>query len=170
MKISYLDPFIYLDLLTPELYAVHWQSVMDLLVLVGCDRGEDGLWEAERLYSFPSRNRFGWRELTAEVFPDHVDAGLIFVHRVQDDLEIKKVISSATPLQPQEHISVAVWIKSLWHNEVVNIKAAWSNMRTCCITVCTHVDEIWIRPTQGWVSHIDVLASEHWGCSFPSGP
>ncbi len=156
--------------LTPELYAVHWQSVMDLLVLVGCDRGEDSLWEAERLYSFPSRNRFGWRKLAAEVFPDHVDAGLIFVHRVQDDLEIKKVISSATPPQPQEHISAAVWIKCLWHNEAVNIKAAWSNMRTCCITVCTHVDEIWIRPTQGWVSHIDVLASEHWGCSFPSGP
>lgn len=78
---------------------------MDLLVLVGCDRGEDGLWEAERLYSFPSRNRFGWRELAAEVFPDHVDAGLIFVHRVQDDLEIKKVTTSATPPQPQHFCS-----------------------------------------------------------------
>jgi len=67
---------------------------MDLLVLVGCDRSEDGLWEAERLYSFPCRNRFGWRKLAAEVFSDHVDTGLILVHRVQDDLEIKRVISS----------------------------------------------------------------------------
>lgn len=78
---------------------------MDLLVLVGCDRSEDGLWEAERLYSFPCRNRFGWRKLAAEVFSDHVDTGLILVHRVKDDLEIKSYIInySATTTRPHLH-------------------------------------------------------------------
>lgn len=115
---------------------------MDLLVLVGCDRSEDGLWEAERLYSFPCRNRFGWRKLAAEVFSDHVDTGLILVHRVKDDLEIKRVISSTTLPQPRDRTYTAVLITFQWHNEAVNIKAAWTNMRTCCISVCTHVDEI----------------------------
>lgn len=77
---------------------------MDLLVLVGCDRSEHGLWEAERLYSFSCRNRFSWRKLAAEVFPDHVDTGLILVHRVQDDLEIKSYIINYSATTTRAHL------------------------------------------------------------------
>lgn len=67
-------------------------TVMDLLVLVGGNRSKDGLWEAECLHTLPSGNRFGWGKLAAEVLPDHMDTRLIFVHGVQDDLEINTVI------------------------------------------------------------------------------
>lgn len=65
---------------------------MDLLVLVGGNCGKDGLWKAESLHTLPGGNSFGWRKLVAEVLSDHMDTGLIFVHGVQDDLEINRVI------------------------------------------------------------------------------
>lgn len=58
-----------------------------LLVLVSSDGGEDGLREAEGLDPLPGRHRLVWRQLAAEVLPDDVNARLILVHGVEDDLK-----------------------------------------------------------------------------------
>lgn len=58
-----------------------------LLVLVGSDGGEDGLREAEGLDSLPAGHRLVLRQFAAEVLPDDVNARLILVHGVEDDLE-----------------------------------------------------------------------------------
>lgn len=62
----------------------------DLLVLVGGDGGEDGLREAEGLDSLPAGHRLVWRQFAAEVLPDDVNARLVLVHGVEDDLKIFK--------------------------------------------------------------------------------
>lgn len=54
----------------------------DLLVLICCDCGENSFREAESLHSFPGWHWLGGRELTAEVFPDHMNTRLILVHGV----------------------------------------------------------------------------------------
>lgn len=59
---------------------------MYLLVLVSGDGGEDGLREAEGLDSFPAGHRLVGGQLAAEVLPDHVNARLVLVHGVEDDL------------------------------------------------------------------------------------
>lgn len=57
-----------------------------LLVLVSGHCGEDGLGEAEGLDSFPAGHRLVGGQLAAEVLPDDVNARLVLVHGVEDDL------------------------------------------------------------------------------------
>lgn len=58
-----------------------------LLVLVGCDSGEHCLRKVEGFHSIPYGHRLGGWEIAAEVFADHMDSRLVFVHRVQNDLK-----------------------------------------------------------------------------------
>lgn len=57
-----------------------------LLVLVSGDGGENGLREAEGLDSFTAGHRLVGGQLAAEVLPDDVNARLVLVHGVEDDL------------------------------------------------------------------------------------
>lgn len=57
-----------------------------LLVLVSGDGGEDGLREAEGLDSIPAGHRLVGGQLAAEVLPDDMNARLVLVHGVEDDL------------------------------------------------------------------------------------
>lgn len=57
-----------------------------LLVLVSGDGGEDGLGEAEGLDPFPAGHGLVGGQLAAEVLPDDVNARLVLVHGVEDDL------------------------------------------------------------------------------------
>lgn len=84
---------------------------MDLLVLVGGNCSKDGLREAESLHTLSSGNRFGWRKLAAEVLPDDMDTGLVFVHGVQDDLGINTVIF-ITHLQKHIHAAPALCVQA----------------------------------------------------------
>lgn len=70
-----------------------------LLVLVSSDGGEDRLGEAERLDPLPAGHRLVRGQLAAEVLPDDVNARLVLVHGVEDDLvgrrEKSEVIETA---------------------------------------------------------------------------
>lgn len=59
----------------------------DLLVLVGCYGGEDGLGEAEGLDPVTAGDRLGGGEVTAEILANDVYTRLVLVHGVKDDLE-----------------------------------------------------------------------------------
>lgn len=58
-----------------------------LLVLVSGDSSEDRLREAEGLDSLPAGNRLVGRQFAAEVLPDDMNARLVLVHGVEDDLK-----------------------------------------------------------------------------------
>lgn len=68
----------------------------DLLVLISCDSGEDGLGEAEGLDPLPGGDGLVGGQLTAEVLPDDVNARLILVHGVEDDLNTTEELKSET--------------------------------------------------------------------------
>lgn len=57
-----------------------------LLVLIGGDGGEHGLWEGEGARALPHWDGSDGGELLAALLADDVDAGLVLVHGVQDDL------------------------------------------------------------------------------------
>lgn len=60
--------------------------VFYLLVLVGCDCGELGLWEGETVHSF-GRQRLDLRQVHPRVVLDDVNPWFVFVHGLQDDLD-----------------------------------------------------------------------------------
>lgn len=105
---------------------------MDLLVLVGGNCGKNSLWKAESLHTLPSRNRFGWRKLAAEVLPDHMDTRLIFVHGVQDDLGINRVIFIT--------YSSAFTRLLLYALQACGIMKLWISARS---RACSHTGHIW---------------------------
>lgn len=75
-----------------------------LLVLVGGDGGEDGLREAEGLHPLPAGHRLVGGQFAAEVLPDDVDARLILVHGVEDDLQAEGVVSVLLQSGNDEHL------------------------------------------------------------------
>lgn len=70
----------------------------DLLVLIRCDSGEDGLREAEGLDPLPGGDGLVGGQLAAEVLPDDVNARLILVHGVEDDLDTTEELKSDTDI------------------------------------------------------------------------
>lgn len=70
----------------------------DLLVLISCDSGKDGLREAEGLDPLPGGDGLVGGQLTAEVLPDDVNAWLILVHGVEDDLNTVEQLTSDTDI------------------------------------------------------------------------
>lgn len=80
-----------------------------LLVLVSSDSGEDRLGEAERLDPLPAGHRLVRGQLAAEVLPDDVNARLVLVHGVEDDLNGRR---------EKSEVNTARVIRTVWAVEV----------------------------------------------------
>lgn len=57
-----------------------------LLILIGRDSGEHSLREGEGARALPNRDRSDRGQLLSALLPDDVDARLVLVHGVQNDL------------------------------------------------------------------------------------
>lgn len=95
-----------------------------LLVLVSGDGGEDGLGEAEGLDPFAAGHGLVGGQLAAEVLPDDVDARLVLVHGVEDDLGAageRKVGLTRLVLSAQIHLTF-LWVAPVnWLGLVVSL-------------------------------------------------
>lgn len=61
-------------------------QVRYLLILISCDSGEHGLREGEGARALPGRDGPHWGQLLSALLADDVDARLVLVHGVQNDL------------------------------------------------------------------------------------
>lgn len=64
---------------------------MYLLILIGCDCGELRFWEGEAVHSL-SRQRLDLGQVHPRVVPDDVHTWLVFMHRLEDNLDEEKFL------------------------------------------------------------------------------
>ena len=92
-----------------------------LLVLVGCDCGEFGLWEGEAVNPL-GRQRVDLQQVHPRVMLDDVHTWLVFVHGLKDYLqrEGEDVSNIATKSAPRDRRGCKLLTQRLIYNKPVN--------------------------------------------------